>query len=280
MNNEVIYCFSMIKDEQRYLDNWIEHNLKIGFDKIILYEDYCSSRHDVSKWKEKVVLLKMPDCFNDDEMRLMKEGVYRQHSVYDHFNRVYRDECDWFMFTDVDEFLEAQNVKRMIGKYIYDIFDIHQICFRYRIYGHSGHLKDPYPGESYSVRDTYTKECTDYKSIAALGNPFKSLVCSQEDDIPRFSKDCYNIPHMPVDPAEGDCTLIAFEKLAHYWTYSLEEYLWRLCEQGLISEESWNRTIEDFFTVNKIEMDEEAEKIIEEVTSRHAVKYNNFDIFE
>ena len=42
-----IYTCTMINDEQRYLDEWIQYHLNIGFDKIILFEDFNSHPHDI-----------------------------------------------------------------------------------------------------------------------------------------------------------------------------------------------------------------------------------------
>ena len=88
----MIHILSMIKDEQRYLDAWIEYHLNIGVDKFVLYEDYSSSPHDVSKWGDKVVLLRIPDCFNEEEMAKFKDHMFRQCIVYEHYSRTLRKE--------------------------------------------------------------------------------------------------------------------------------------------------------------------------------------------
>jgi len=40
-----IATFTMIKNEQLYLKEWIEHNLMLGFDEIWLAEDYGRKSH-------------------------------------------------------------------------------------------------------------------------------------------------------------------------------------------------------------------------------------------
>ena len=78
----------MIKDEQRYLDEWLEYNLKLGFDKIILFEDYNSKPHDISKYdSSKVILHNILDIYNDEELQDMKNEIYRWCISWKCFNR-------------------------------------------------------------------------------------------------------------------------------------------------------------------------------------------------
>jgi hypothetical protein len=39
-----IIC-AIIKDEQRFIKEWVEYYLSIGFDKLYIFEDYGSTSH-------------------------------------------------------------------------------------------------------------------------------------------------------------------------------------------------------------------------------------------
>jgi hypothetical protein len=39
--------FVIIKDEQNYLDEWLDYHLNLGIDEIFLYEDYGSLSHSI-----------------------------------------------------------------------------------------------------------------------------------------------------------------------------------------------------------------------------------------
>lgn len=239
-----VYIFSMICNEQRYIDEWLEYNFNIGVDKIVLYEDYTSDPHDISKYEDKVELLRIPDCFDEKEMRLLKNHIYRQRVVYQHFNRIYRDDCDWFFLTDVDEYLEVDNIKQFISKY--DKYD--QICLKYKMYGWDEHIYDPYPGEKYSTRNTYRQVVRVNTEIKSLSLPIKSILKSKSS-VPYKQCPCSHIPHMFISRN----TRIVFNLLGHYWTRSLEEYIWRLNVCGLIKKADWNRTIDNFFEINNLD---------------------------
>lgn len=252
----VIYAFTLIKDEQRYLDEWIEHNLNIGFDKIVLYEEFNSSPHDVSKYGNKVILLKTPDCYNDDEKAKFYKHTFRQHPVYDHFNRVYRSECDWFCFMDVDEFIEIDDVRTIIDEN-YD-----QLIMKFKYYSYSGYIADPYPGKIYSVKNTYTEVLADKTTdkIAHLGFVWKSLERSASELLFAKSEDAYNIPHCMID-INHEKSKFTDVRLAHYWTRSLDEYIYKLFNQGLLDNEWWSRKLENFFTYNCLNIDDYKEHI-------------------
>jgi hypothetical protein len=95
----VVIC-ALIKDEHRYLREWIEYNINIGIDKIVLFEDISSKSHS-----ETV------SGFDHVELRsvseLAKEKLYinRQITLLKWFAEKYRDEYDYLLAADPDEFL-------------------------------------------------------------------------------------------------------------------------------------------------------------------------------
>ena len=50
--------FTVIKNEQEYLDEWIKYHLDLGIDHIFIFEDMDSSSHKdiVEKYKDRVSL--------------------------------------------------------------------------------------------------------------------------------------------------------------------------------------------------------------------------------
>jgi hypothetical protein len=90
------------KNEDYYLDEWLEYNYKLGFDNIILYEN---------NWRcsiDKPYLTKIPF-----------DGEIKQLSAYNSFveNNVY---YDWVSFIDCDEFItlkKHKNIKDFIEEY-------------------------------------------------------------------------------------------------------------------------------------------------------------------
>lgn len=76
------------KNEDRYIDEWIQYNKKLGFDSIYIYQN---------NWR----------CVCSDE-RITKiefDGEQKQIDAYNHFIHHNKNNYDWAAFLDVDEFL-------------------------------------------------------------------------------------------------------------------------------------------------------------------------------
>jgi Glycosyl transferase family 2 len=90
------------KNEDYYLDEWLEYNHKLGFDRIIMYEN---------NWRcpiEKDYLTKIPF-----------DGQVMQLPAYNDFIKNNK-EYDWAAFIDCDEFitlLKHSNIKDLIKEY-------------------------------------------------------------------------------------------------------------------------------------------------------------------
>ena len=105
----------------------------------------------------------------------------------------------------------------------------------------SGHIKDPYPNQIYSLKDTYTKIMT--SNFRDLNINKKSLIYL------RKIKSHWDF-HAPHGPWEGDNVVHSNIRLKHYLTKSWEEYKWRIYERGEPADEYYSRRIEHFFEIN------------------------------
>lgn len=237
-----IYVLSMIKDEQRYLDEWIKYYLNLGVDKIILYEDYCSKPHDISHYNSnKVILNKLIDCINEEEIELLKSGEFRQHIVYQIFYRTYINECDWCFYVDIDEYLEYNdNIKKLLDN------NFHQISFEWKTMTYSGHIKDPHPNKIYSINDTYQDYNFNIQHVKSIFN-LKSDYSHWNDF--RYAS---NLPHSWFKDPNNNVKLIKGIYIKHFLTKSLDEWLIRLSQRGEMGEHWFNRKFEDFFSINDI----------------------------
>lgn len=123
------------KNEDNYIKEWIEYNLKLGFDDVFIYQNnwYYPIKH------ENVYLIEI-------------NGYGKQVYAYNHFIASYYKEYDWVAFFDVDEFLvlkKHENVKRFIGDYK----DHQSIGINWVLFG-DNNLK--FEGK-YSILDRFTK---------------------------------------------------------------------------------------------------------------------------
>ena len=103
-----IALVAIAKDEDKYLQEWIDHYKKTGFDKIYLYENNYRSKI------EDPLMIKIP-C----------DGECKQLYAYNHFIQNYGPSYDWAAFFDIDEFLVLKkhlNIKEFINEYGHDTY--------------------------------------------------------------------------------------------------------------------------------------------------------------
>lgn len=120
-----------VKNEGRYLIEWIAWNRMIGFDEIAIYDNGSfDDTFDILEPLAKngiVTLHGAPDL----------PGVPPQIAAYNcELKRP--THSDWVMFSDPDEFLIFRD-GRTIGQFLGDIpEDVAQVCFNWRLFGSSG----------------------------------------------------------------------------------------------------------------------------------------------
>ena len=91
----------LIKDEQRYIEEWIDYHLNLGISKFVLFEDYNSTSHSevLSKHGNKVILYKLLDVLNDDEIKVIKDNnVVHSNIRLKHYLTKSWDEYKWRIY--------------------------------------------------------------------------------------------------------------------------------------------------------------------------------------
>lgn len=125
------------KNEDYYIQEWMDYHFKIGFDHIFIYEN---------NWK----------CSIEDKRitKIQIPGQVKQVLSYNHFIRSYGHQYDWAAFFDVDEFLvlkKHNNVK----DFILDYRDYSSIAINWVLFG-DNHL-DKVINNNYSLIKRFTK---------------------------------------------------------------------------------------------------------------------------
>ena len=95
----VVVC-AMAKNESLYIKDWVKHHLRIGFDKIYIYDNDDLDKPFIkdyidTKYLDKVVI---------KNIRGQKKPKL-QHDIYTGFYIKYGKTFDWCLFCDIDEFL-------------------------------------------------------------------------------------------------------------------------------------------------------------------------------
>ena len=261
---------TMIKDEHRYLREFIDFYINLGMDYIILFEDINSKSHnDIVKEYDHVLLFKLMDIANNDETEQIMNGEYRIGIMWNIFYRKFKNLFDGVLFIDVDEFMDASKDEFLnYIEYIYNHTRKHAIKFKWQTMSANGYINDPGNGKKYSLIDTYVEPVTvDFRDINDNGKPM--LFPNRIDNPNEFVR----IPHgfgYVYNGCYDEKTEDYFEstwqydppfRIRHYLTKSWEEYCHRLFIRGEMDNNAWSRKMEDFFLINP-DMNDKMEELL------------------
>lgn len=233
---------TIIKDEHKILDEWIQHNISLGFSKIYLFEDIGSLGHEEICSKYKEVILQRIENTNYERYRGIWYGSWRQTAMMNMFLTEYRVCADWVAFIDVDEFIvfdEGYNLSKLTSEYKKE----NGIYLYWKNYGASGYIE----AQSGKTTDIYVKEGRITKFDTTWAH--KSLV-----NLTKYVE--LNMPS-PHTINKGVNTfgihtngIICYGKchINHYVTKSFEDYVEQIFLRGDVSPS--HRKFDFFFEIN------------------------------
>jgi hypothetical protein len=217
-----LVCIS--KNEDEYIQEWIDYHVKLGFDKIFIYQN---------NWRCEFIN-------NEKVVKLILDGENKQRKAYNDFIRSYKKEYDWAAFFDVDEFLVLKKHEN-IHHFIKDYNEFNSISINWVLFGDNGISKI---NEEKSVLKRFTKRQIKInehvKSIVKLSNNFRMNVhsptirsCSPEREIILG----------PFNPKGSD----KIAQLNHYFCKTKEEFLKKINRgRADTSQIRYRRTMNDF----------------------------------
>jgi hypothetical protein len=197
---------TMVRDDNDYLDEWVDYHLTIGFEHILIY-DHKSIDPVQSKWESKVTVKRI-------ELDL-PFSEYIHHFTFRDYKPF------WIMISDVDEFLvllQHKDVKELLVNY--EKFG--GLGIPWSMYGSSGHIKKPIG----MVKDNYlwrTIDPIEPQYVKTITNTrfYKNI----ED--PHFVYSHRNLVNEAFEPFTGSLASSPRKlcKLNHYFTRSYEEWI-------------------------------------------------------
>lgn len=204
------------RDEDEYIEEWIDYHLFIGFDKIFIY-GHCWDYKIPTKYKDCVTFIKL-----DTEK-------YVQYETYNKFKNEHLEDFEWVMYLDVDEFLNIRekkynhNVKKLLSDF--DGYDF--LSLNWKNFGSYG-MKKIKKNNRYSsiLRFTHCKSYLDrdtrtiynFSKIRYNKNAQKNFITSHiynRDDIDLNGFDFTN--HIEEE--------LNIAYINHYHVRSKEEYI-------------------------------------------------------
>lgn len=227
---------AIIKNENLYLREWVEHYINLGFDKIIIYDNNNPSGELPNVVIQDYIDAGIIDVINRRGARGNADTIecgYNLDPQIDAYNEcleTYKDELDWIAFFDVDEFLEIRDAKTIQEQFEfmdYDEFDV--VYVAWEIYGDNGKMYyEPEPVQKRFPLPVVTESDAYFPKSICKTN--KGIRYNEQPHAPDCSSGCsadkvqmflwgmnYLLPASSYDHMV----------LKHYFTKSLTEYLYR-----------------------------------------------------
>lgn len=257
---KAVVC-AIIKDEQRFLREWIDYHLALGFAHIYLFEDYGSTSHkSIVNGLAHVTL----GTVEDDTPVRNHHTSGTQASLYNWFlGKAKREHlADWVLYTDIDEFLKFEDGYSL--QWLMNEFrDETGVWLSWRFYNANGHIKRPKGG----VVESYTQE-------AKAGETSDTCVRVMIKSIVNVHKAQQTTIHYVINGVDVDhahkMPLRKYRKawVNHYFSKSWEDYVDRMCKRGNMSNNY--RSFDNFFRCNHDMLPKKAE-LIASVRHLHTV---------
>jgi hypothetical protein len=197
------------KNEDHYIKEWCEYHIKLGFDKIYIYENdwECTYNHN------QIVKIPFP-------------GQAKQVSAYNNWLNKFKHEFDFVAFFDVDEFLVLKK-HESIQDFVKDYRDCSGIGINWYMFGNNGHEK--VINNNYSVLERFTKR------QSKMNRHIKTILnCVVNCTMNVHNPDFLNIvsPNLIIiNSAFNYSYNDEIAQLNHYYCKTPEEFV-KKCERG------------------------------------------------
>lgn len=223
----------LIKDENRYLKEWLDWHLALGFDHIYLYDN--GSQEQVTEITDKYSK-EVKEKFTVIDWS--GHHMHIQQDAYNHFLENFKKDVRWGLFTDSDEFLrftsETENVNTFLKKYE-DYTEVWGYEVEYNANGQEKYEDKP-------VRERFT-ERTDVRE----GFYYKNFIQVNRIDSFLMHYAYYDeAKHLLYKNENTNQDLFVID---HYYTKSWEEWQKKIKERGG-ADPNYHKALREFFVYN------------------------------
>lgn len=224
----------LIKNENRYLQEWIDWHFAIGFDHLYIYDNGTTEKVTAvteqydSEVQERITVIDWSGHHN-----------HIQQDAYNHFMKNYKTEIRWGLFIDSDEFLRftdgvTENVNEFLKEYE-DYTEIWGYEVEYNANGHETYENAP-------VRERFTnrvdtREGFYWKNFIQVNRIDSFLMHYAYYDESR---------HLMFKNEQSNQDLFVID---HYYTKSWEEWQWKITERGG-ADPRYHKALKEFFLYN------------------------------
>ncbi len=246
-----VCIFTIVKNEQDYLDEWIIYHLSLGIDKIYIFEDDGSLSHaSICDKYDKVVLDSIYSVFYGRARDIINRIPLQVRYMISCLNYIKEhDSFDWVTYIDVDEFITLENKSDTLDSVLNAYSDYNMLCVQWKNFGASGHIHKPIG----NCVDVYTTECALYTGSKMSSFASSKLFFNMHFYGIRKIKFNHHIPYGNLYWCKTDFSVdlksAVYDKiyLRHYITKSFEEFCKKIFVRGQFND---SKDLRIFFKFN------------------------------
>lgn len=223
----------LIKEENRYLEEWIDWHLALGFDHIYIYDNGIRERvEEVTGGyeKEKKKKITVIDWSGHHD--------HIQQDAYNHFLENFKEKVRWGLFIDSDEFLRFTSDVSDVNTFLKEYEDYTEIWgyeVEYDANGQEAYEEKP-------VRERFTRQ-TDVRE----GFYYKNFIQVNRIDSFLMHYAYYDeAKHLLLKSEQSNRELFVID---HYYTKSWEEWQKKIKERGG-ADPNYQKALREFFVYN------------------------------
>lgn len=184
---------AIARDEDDYIDEWLQYHLKMGFDEIFVYQN---------EWRCKKPIQDVHVHW------IEKDGTAVQMAAYQEWIEEYGTQFDFAAFLDIDEFLVMRDGLSM-HKFLTRFIDEPAVYIPWRVFGDNGLSGKGEPGVSgLSVLKRFTRCALDFHYLGKMFVNLNECPTGQNLDTPHGM--ARNGVRCPVICADGRSQSLGF----------------------------------------------------------------------
>lgn len=257
-----IALIAMAKEEDFYIQEWIDYHLKLGFDDIFIYQNNWRFGNQIPN--DKVHFLEWDKQSGPRQISNVWEWN-RQSICYNTFSKDYHNEYEWGLFTDIDCFLtlkQHDNVSDFMTQF--DGITQSQVLLNFAWFGDSG--INTFSEDNTSVLERFTKRWDKPHNFSY----YQTVpICKLHDNL-RHQLHFVDGEWVDVDGAVGQGVspsnrVITYDKaqVNHYYTKTLPEWNHKMGKTRAEGDVGFQNTLDGFYDNN-----------FNDVEDLHALKFS------
>lgn len=231
-----VCIFTVVKDEQEYLNDFLAYHTALGID-VFVFEDVFSKSHiSITSNYTNVYLHSVKELYNEEEIpQLIENRKNKVPPQTEFINRGLRyihslDKYDWCWLIDCDEYITSSEPFRDV---LSRFSDRDAVLVYWKNFGCSKHLYKPHYDRP--IWDIYTKPCG-YEKYSDLKYFKITKFCvnmRRWKPTQKWFIHCAQVNYIKADGTYKR-TEIVYEPLylRHYVTKSVEEYCHKILIRG------------------------------------------------